>query len=239
MRSITYCGHDFSDWCSAEVVERASCDVAADAYAVPGRWGALLVAGHVPPVEVTVRLFLDLGLRADAPRLAEARHLLRSWLCEPAGGTLVLPSDPEVEYRDALMTSCSYWDSLFEGGSCEVTFTLFDPVAWGLERRERTEGFEVGGSRPTWPRFSLVASTGSSVQVTDAATERHVLVEHSFRGGEVVSIDCATELVTIDGLDARVCVTLGSDFFCLDPGTASLQYAGCAVHECAFTERWA
>ena len=239
MRSIVYCGHDLSDWCSAEVVERAACEVVADAYAVPGRWGALLVAGNVPPIEVTVRLYLDLGVRGDALWLAEARHLLRSWLCEPSGGTLVLPSDPEVEWRDALMTSCSDWDSLFGDGSCEVTFTLFDPVAWGVARCERTEAFEVGGSRPTWPSFSLVVEAGASVQVTDLATERFVLVEHAFLGGEVVAIDCASELVTIDGLDARVCVTLGSDFFCLDPGTASLRYVGCSLHECFFTERWA
>lgn len=239
MRSICYCGHDFSDWCCAEVVERAAAPVVADAMAVPGRAGALLVSGYVPPVEVTVRLFLDVGLKADEGRMAGVRHLLRGWLCEPAGGTLVLPDDPEVEYRDALLTCAGDWSGLFEGGSCELTFTLFDPVAYGLRRCERGATFEVGGSRPTWPSFSLVAAAGTAVQVMDLATERLVRVEHAFAGGEVVAIDCATEAVTVDGLDARVCVTLGSDFFALEPGGASLSYSGCEVHECHFCERWA
>lgn len=239
MSSIVYCGHDFSDWCRADVVERAACAVVADAYEVPGREGALLVSGFVPPVDVRVRLYLDLGMKGDTLRLADARHQLRAWLTVPEGGTLVLPDDPEVEYRDALLTCCSDWDSLFEGGSCELTFTLFDPVAWGKRRCETGEAFDVGGSRATLPCFSLVAEAGATVQVDDLLGERFLRIERTFLGGEYVAIDCAKELVQVDGLDARVDVTLGSDFFALDPGYALLSYTGCSAHDCYFFERWA
>ncbi len=84
----------------------------------------------------------------------------------------------------------------------------------------------------------LTADAGAYVQVMVLNTERLVRVEHSFQGGEEVRIDCASEAVTIDGLDARVCVTLGSDFFALEPGDVRLAYAGCSSHDCFLTERW-
>ena len=63
-------------------------------------------------------------------------------------------------------------------------------------------------------------------------------VEHAFAGGEVVRIDCETEGVTIDGVDARADVTLGSDFFSLAPGGCELYFSGCSSHVTAFHERW-
>ena len=57
MRSIAYAGNDFSEIYSAEVVERAANPIVAEAMAVPGRAGALLVSGYIPPVDVRVRLF--------------------------------------------------------------------------------------------------------------------------------------------------------------------------------------
>ena len=61
MRSIVYAGNDFSEICSAEVIERAANPIIAEAMAVPGRAGALLVSGYIPPVDVRVRLFMDMG----------------------------------------------------------------------------------------------------------------------------------------------------------------------------------
>ena len=92
MRSIAYAGHDFSELCSAEVVGRSVNSLVAEAMEVPGRAGALPVSSRVAPSEVTVRLFLDLGLKADTDALAEARHKLAFWLCVPGGGELVLLS---------------------------------------------------------------------------------------------------------------------------------------------------
>lgn len=66
MRSIVYAGNDFSDVCSAEVVARSANPIIAEYMRVPGRAGALLVTGYIPPVDVTVRLFMDMGYN---PRL--------------------------------------------------------------------------------------------------------------------------------------------------------------------------
>lgn len=236
MRSIVYNGVDLSDVCSAEVVEKVALPVVADATVVPGRAGALLVAGRVPPRLVRVRLFMDAGFKPGTNGFADLRHRVYSVLCSTAGGTLRLPDEPELEYRDAVCTDAGSWSSVFEDGSGEVAFTLYDPVAYGMARSEQGASFEVGGSWPTWPTFELVASAGSAVQV--GCGDKVVRVEHSFTGGEVVRIDCGTEGVTVDGVDARADVTLASDFFSLAPGNVTLAFTGCSSHVAAFRERW-
>lgn len=213
-RSIAFAGHDFSPFCSAVVTARAASPIVAEAMAVPGRTGALLVSGRVPPVDVSVRL------------------------TAPHGGALVLPDDPEVEYRDAMLVGASGWSELFEAGSCELTFTLFDPVGYGMERVERAERFEVGGTWPTLPAFEIVAAAGSFVSVAHPSSGKAVRVERAFSGGEAVAIDCADESVTVDGADARADVALGSDFFSLDPGERVLSVSGASDFRVRFTERW-
>lgn len=236
MRSIVYNGIDLSEWCSAEVIERVALPVVPDTMVVPGRAGALLVSSRIPPRLVRVRLFMDAGFRPGTNGLADIRHRVYSALCSTAGGTLRLPDEPELEYRDAVCTGAGSWSSLFEDGQGEVLFTLLDPVAYGRARSETGTSFEVGGSWPTWPAFELVASAGSAVQV--GCGDAIVRVEHAFSGGEVALIDCETVGVAVDGIDARAEVTLASDFFSLSPGRCELSFSGCSAHVTAFNERW-
>lgn len=235
MRSIVYNGIDLSEWCSAEVVEKVAMPVVPDTMVVPGRAGALLVSCRVPPRLVRVRLFMDTGFRPGTNGLADIRHRAYSALCSTAGGTLRLPDEPELEYRDAVCADAGSWSSLFEDGEGEVVFTLLDPVAYGRERTETGTAFEVCGSWPACPRFELVASAGSAVQV--GCGDAIVRVEHAFSGGEVVRIDCEGEGVTIDGVDARADVTLANDFFSLAPGSCELSFTGCSSHTTSFRER--
>lgn len=239
MRSIVYGGNDFSRYCTAEVVARGVHALAADSLVVPGRAGALPLPGVVPPEEVVVKLMLDCGYAPGSSRMSRIRHELRSWLCKPDCAALVLPDDPELEYRDALLTDASSWTSLFETGECEVTFTLFDPVAYGAERVERTTSFDVGGTWPTLPVVSMTVEVGSSVQVSNVGARKSVLVERAFEGGEVVVVDCAGETVRAGNSDIRNKVALGSDFFALEPGACELAFAGCSSFEVSFRERWA
>ena len=238
MRSIIYAGNDFSPICSAQVIERSANPIAAEVMEVPGRAGSEVVSTYIPPTDVRVKLFLDPGFDAGPAELAEMRHLVRSWLCVPGGGTLVLPDDPEREYRDALLIAASAWSQLFESGECEITFTLFDPISYGMARIEREASFEVGGTWDTLPEFRLVASAGSALQVSKPATGELLRVEHGFAGGEAVVIDCAEERVWVNDGDARDCVTLGSDFFALQPGPCTLGFSGCSRFETRFRERW-
>lgn len=235
MRSIVYNGIDLSEWCSAEVIEKIALPVVPETMVVPGRAGALLVSGRIPPRLVRVRLFMDTGYKPGTNGLADIRHRVYSALCSTAGGTLRLPDEPEFEYRDAVCTDAGAWSSLFEDGLGEVVFTLLDPVTYGRARSETGTAFEVGGSWPTWPTFELVASAGSAVQVGCGSS--FARVEHAFSGGEAVRIGCEGEGVTVDGTDARVEVTLASDFFSLSPGRCELSFSECSAHVTAFHER--
>ena len=239
MRSIIYGGNDFSRYCSAEVVDRGVHALAADALAVPGRAGALPLPAYVPPEDVRVKLMLDCGYAPGPRELSRIRHELRRWLCQPGCATLILPDEPGLEYRDALLTGAATWSDLFETGSCVVTFTLFDPVAYGDLRIERSTCFDVGGTWPALPTIGLGASEGSSLQISNVNAGKLVLVEHAFEGGEIVIVDCVTEAVLCDGADIRNKVALGSDFFAMEPGACELAFAGCTDFEVRFYERWA
>lgn len=236
MRSIVFNGVDFSEFSSAEVIEMAALPIIANTMTVPGHAGALLVAGRIPPRFVRVRLFMDACYKPGTNELADIRHKVYKALASTAGSTLRLPDEPELEYRDALCTDAGAWSSLFEDGSGEVTFTLYDPVAYGMARSEQGASFEVGGSWPTWPTFELVAAVGSAVQV--GCGDKIIRIGHTFTGGEVVHIDCGAEGVTIGGADARADVTLTSDFFSLVPGSVTLIFSGCSSHVTTFCERW-
>lgn len=236
MRSIVYNGADLSEWCSAEVVEKVALPVAPETMVVPGRAGALLVSGRIPPRIVRVRLFVDAGFRPGTSGLADIRHMVCAALCSTTGGALRLPDEPEYEYREVVCTDAGAWSSLFEDGKGEVAFALLDPVAYGLGRSEAGTSFEVGGTWPTWPTFELTATAGSVVQV--GCGDALVRVEHAFSGGEAVHIDCESEGVTIDGTDARADVALSSDFFSLVPGDVTLTFSGCSAHVATFHERW-
>lgn len=238
MSSIVFNGQDFSTLCSARVVGRALNGLSVEALRIAGRPGALPVRGHLPPEDVRVRLFLDPRFDPGVCGLSHARHVLRSWLGQPGGGTLVLPDDPEFIYRDAFLVEAGEWSQLFEDGQCDVTFTLFDPVACGAERAERTASFEVGGTWETLPTFSLTACAGDSLAVSCAALGASIALEHAFAGGEAVVIDCEAETATVDGADASGGVTLGSDFFALQPGPCELAFLGCSSFETRFVERW-
>ena len=129
--SISYNGHDFSPYVAAELVEPCGHVVEPRTLAVPGRAGAALLGGEVPPRVLRVRLFLDAGLQlADSAR-SGIRHELYGWLLAPEGGELVVPGDPGMTYKDAVCTDASDWSSLFEDGSCELAFTCYDPYGYG------------------------------------------------------------------------------------------------------------
>lgn len=130
-------GDDFSEICSTEVIERAASPIIEEAMAVPGRAVALLVSGYMLPVDVRVRLFMDMGHNPGFTGMARILGTLRRWLSWPGGGNLVLPDDPEIEYRDAILVGASDWSDLFEAGECTLAFTLFDPIGWSARRALR------------------------------------------------------------------------------------------------------
>ena len=237
MNSIEYCGVDFSQWCLAEVVEPCGHAIEPRSAAVPGRAGAVLLGGEVPPKVLRVRLYWD-ATDWDATSRAAVRHEVYAALLNRDGGELVVPSDPVKTYRDAVCTGCGGWSSLFADGSAEVEFTCFDPIAYGGYGVSPNEVLLVGGTWPTWPVVTLVAAAGPAVKVIDSSSGKFVLVEKAFGGGESVVLDFARETCLVDGVDASGCIALGSDFFSIGPGDVTLAFEGCSTHTVAYRERW-
>ena len=236
MSGFSYAGRDFSPYVQAELEEPAAHALEPRALAVPGRPGALLLGCELPPREVRLRLHLDAGSQMRACELSRLRALLRAWLCAP-GGDLVVPGEGALTWRDAVVTGVSDWDTLFEGGSCAVDFTCYDPVAYGAARSCAGTELEVLGTWPTLPAVTLTATAGSAVKVADDAG-RYVLVERDLSAGDEVVMDFAAESVTVGGEDASADVGVGSTFFSLPPGAHALTFFGCSAHEVAWTERW-
>ena len=238
MRSISYRGVDFSAWCSAEVVEKCGHAVSPRTVAVPGRAGAVLLGGEVPPKVLTARLYWDSLLGLDAAARAKARHEVCAALLATGGGELVVPGDPELTYLDAVCTGCGAWSSLFADGCAEVEFTCYDPIGYGSQLATELAAFEVGGTWPTWPVVSVVAAAGSAVEIADGDSGAYVLVEQAFVGGEKVVVDFQAETCAVDGADASAAVSVASEFFSLAPGARELVFTGCGSHSVSWHERW-
>ena len=237
MSGFSYAGRDFSPYVQAELVEPAAHALEPRAFPVPGRPGAMLLGSELPPREVRLLLHLDAGSQMTGLELSRLRALLRAWLCAPGGGDLSVPGEGPLTWRDAVVTGVSKWDTLFEGGSCAVDFTCYDPVAYGAARSCAGTELEVLGTWPTLPVVRLTAAAGSSVKVTDGGGH-FVLVERDFSAGDEVVMDFAAESVTVDGEDSSADVGVESTFFSLSPGARVLTFSGCSAHEVAWTERW-
>lgn len=237
MSSLTYNGHDLSDYVTAELVEPAGHALSPRSLAVPGRPGAALLGCELPPRVLRVRLFLDAGVTLTAEGRSEIRHEMYGWLVAPMGADLSLTGEPDLTWRDAVVTDASDWDSLFEDGSCELAFTCFDPVAYGEGKSSAASTLTVGGTWATWPVVTLTALAGSSVKVADGLG-RYVLVEREFAAGDEVLLDFRREAVTVEGEDASADVAVESTFFSLVPGEHTLTFTGCSAHTVAWTERW-
>ena len=237
MSALSYNGHDFSEYVTAELVEPAGHALESRALSVPGRPGAVLLGCELPPRVFRVRLFLDAGVTLTAEERSAIRHELYGWLCAPEGAELELPGEPGLTWRDAVVTDASGWDSLFEDGSCVIELTSFDPVAYGEEKSSEASALTVGGTWATWPVVTLAALAGDSVKVADESG-RYVLVERTFAAGDVVVMDFAAESVAVEGADASADVAVESTFFSLDPGARTLAFSGCSAHTVSWTERW-
>lgn len=237
MSPIVYNGHDFSDYVTAELVEPAGHALSPRSLAVPGRPGAALLGCELPPRVLKVRLFLDAGVTLTAEERSAIRHEMYGWLVAPMGAELSLSGEPDLTWRDAVVTGVSDWDSLFEDGSCEVEFTCFDPVAYGDGKSSAASTLTVGGTWETWPVVTLTALAGSSLKVADGLG-RYVLVERDFAAGDEILLDFQHEAVTVEGEDASADVAVESTFFSLAPGSHTLAFSGCSAHTVEWVERW-
>lgn len=239
MSSVTFCGRPLSPYVSAELELPAAHSLAAETARVPGRPGLALLSADVEPLELRVRLHLDAPEALTAAEHAEVRRTVRAWLLADGGGTLVVPGEPGLEWRDVVCAGSTGWPTPLADASATVTFLCLDPIAYGAERSSAGEAFEVGGTWPTRPVVEMTATAGSGASVACAATGEHVELARTLAAGDLVRIDCAAQAATVNGADATADVALGSDFPSLAPGRVALAFSGCSSHLVRWRERWA
>lgn len=239
MSGLVYNGHDFREVCKATTVAISPLRVRVEDEIYPLVAGAKAIPDALGAKTIKVKLMLGAGRRLDGAAAASLRHTIEGMIASDRPSTLELPEDEGLEYRDAMVTDASAWSSLDEGGEITLTFTVFDPVAYGVERCATESSFEVGGTWKTYPSFELVAAEGDSVMVIDEVHERFICLLGSFSGGERVVLDCESERAYVDGVEASANIALASDFFALDVGSCVLTFTGCSEHVTRYTERWA
>ena len=233
MRSILFGGADFSDVCTAQVVEETVLRAEATTRKAEGRPGAILAALRMEPKVFRVRLTLDPGYRGDPSLL---RHEVAGRLAAGQGGTLVLPDEPGLEWRDVVCTDAGEWSSRRGVAWCLAEFTAYDPVAWGASCAEPGTDFVVGGNWRTAPVVTCSCAGGNA---SVAYRDRVLQVEDDLVVGDVLVLDCMRQRASVNGEDRTAKVTMASDFFDLEPGDCSLQLSGISGVTCEFRERWA
>ena len=235
MSGLAYCGTGAPEWCSCEVLEPAAHELSPRAVEVPGLPGAKLSGSEIPPREVTVRLWPDLGPDADPREIEAAKRELRRWLLAPGGGALSLPEG--IEYRDAVVTEAGAWPS--RSGYADVTFTCFDPIGYGAEVTSAGGAFNLGGNWPSLPTVRGKSDGAGYVSVTYCgANAPGVGVRYGFAEGDDAFLDFEGKLVTVNGKDCSAFVDLESDWFAIGPGTARLEVSGLSDWTATCRERW-
>lgn len=217
MTTLRFDRYDFGEFCRAKTMELCP-------HAAGG-------------VRIRVKLMLDAHAKMDVRATSALRHKLNSLLVVK-DGNLMLPEEPGLEYRGVHMVDAKPWDVLFEAGSAIVTFECADGIAYGDVRESAAATIDVKGTAETYPTFELLATEGDSVMVLTLDKQMFVNVIGTFSGDEKVIIDCESETVSIDGVDARKDVGFYSDFFSLATGTNKLAFAGCSAHVTRYAERW-
>ena len=174
------------------------------------------------PVDARVRLFMDMGHNPGFTGMARILGTLRRWLSWPGGGNLILPDDPEIEYRDAILVGASDWSELFEAGECTLTFTLFDPIGWSARRALR---WAATGRRCR--SFVWREPQDPTCRSRFPRWQGGIRLDHDFTGGETVVIDYQGETLPINDVGTRDCVALASDFFALELGDCIASTSNC------------
>lgn len=204
---------------------------------VGGAAGEVFVRTELRPLEIPVSVRLRTQ-RADHASVADVRRRISAALLTDAPARLVLPDDPHRWYM-AKLTDPGELDTLWHTGGATLTFTAYDPIAYG---RERTQALRKGPNRVfvegTWetrPVFHLRATGDGAVRVSLRETGEWVEVTQRPAADAVVTIDMGDRRATMSSATAPV--DLGSDFFGLPPGASVVDVTG-ANGELRWTERW-
>jgi|GEM_PF-698842 len=235
---MIYNGFDFAPWFDTRLVTRSLLpEYEIATRDVPGQPGSRFMRAELKPLTIDVAA----AWRArPADDMAALRRLMASRLLCLKEAELWLDDERHLGLRYmAVLTSPGALDTLWHTGEATLTFTAYDPVAYGAEGRATvsgTSGVQAGGTFRTYPTVTVrPGGSTSALRLTNMGTGEFVQIDKAVTASSAVVIDMAAPQATVDGSPAPV--TFESDFFPLEPGANSLKLSsGTATVQ--WTERY-
>lgn len=235
---MIYNGFDFAPWFDTRLVTRSLLpEYEIATRDVPGQPGSRFMRAELKPLTIDVAA----AWRArPADDMAALRRLMASRLLCLKEAELWLDDERHLGLRYmAVLTSPGALDTLWHTGEATLTFTAYDPVAYGAEGRATvsgTSGVQVGGTFRTYPTVTVrPGGSTSALRLTNMGTGEFVQIDKAVTASSAVVIDMAAPQATVDGSPAPV--TFESDFFPLEAGANSLKLSsGTATVQ--WTERY-
>lgn len=157
----------------------------------------------------------------------------RQLYCRPTKGGL--PVDLDYQYRKAVIP---------------VEFTADDPLIYDTAQQSQTTGLPsptAGLSFPAGAPFAFGASSGGSLQITNAGNENtppaftisgpltwpqltlgsaFLAFQVTLAAGDVLVVDCGASTAILNGTASRAnTVVTGSSYFWLPPGTSTIGFS--------------
>jgi predicted phage tail component-like protein len=202
--------------------------------------------------------YINVGIAIDATDTYDLRNKVRvlaAWL-NPMNGPQALTFDNEPDK--------TYYAVLDEGGSGggtgsqatditqiaalgqgTLTFLCPDPFVYGTETSMPFSNdavtLNVDGTTETCPRIEVTfTKQATNFTVTHTQSGKKVILDTVFNANDTLTIDCAKQLIEVNGSPAMADLDLSSDFFALSPGVQNLQITptGVSTATIYWTPRW-
>lgn len=221
---MIYNGFDFSPWFKTSLMTRSLLpDYSIETKEVPGVPGERFMRAQMKPLAIKVAAEWRARPKDD---MAALRHQMAARLLCLKEAPLVLDDEAHLGlYYMAVLTSPGELDTLWSTGEAELTFTAYDPIAYGAARKATVSGTATvmaGGSYEAFPVFTIKpGGSVSYIKLTNMDTGEFVQVTASLTSSTEVVIDMAEQQATVSGVNAAV--TYDSDFFALQPGANSVR----------------
>lgn len=235
---MIYNGFDFGPWFDTRLMTRSLLpDYDITTRTVPGTPGERFMRADLKPLSIDVTAAFRARPTDD---MAAVRRLMASRLLCLKEADLWLDDERHLGLRyKAVLTSPGELDTLWHTGEATLTFTAYDPIAYGADAQATfsgTSSLQVGGTFRTYPVVTITPGGNiSTLRLTNMDTGQYVQVDQAVSASTPVVIDMAAPQATVSGSAARV--TFDSDFFSLEPGANTLRVSsGTAVAR--WTERY-
>ena len=199
---MIYNGFDFAPWFDTRLITRSLLpEYEIATRDVPGQPGSRFMRADLKPLTIDVAAAWRARPTDD---MAALRRLMASRLMCLKEAELWLDDERHLGLRYmAVLTSPGALDTLWHTGEATLTFTAYDPVAYGAEGRATvsgTSGVQVGGTFRTYPTVTVrPGGSTSALRLTNMGTGEFVQIDKAVTASSAVVIDMAAPQATEQG----------------------------------------